>query len=478
HNLQAGKNFIWITIGQIVTRILGLFFFIVLSFKLGSAGLGAYSFISSFVPLWFLLIDLGASHYLYREWVKRKETHQEIENDFHILLTSKLILSILIFIFFSTFNYIYNQNIFIPLVIFFISNIFAQILQLADVYLMSFNAFKYISFRQIIEKTIITLIGIISLFIFPSLKIIFIIYLLSQLIALFYYALAVLPFKFKIILNLKRSGYLFKKGLPFMFIILFASIYAKTDIIMLRYFDNFEVVGWYSTAYKFIDLVLIFPTLFVSAIFPVISSLYHTNKAKEKFTNFLYKCIRIIFSTGLIASLLLFFYSGLLVAIFFPPDFYPSIYALKILAISICLTFFNMLFNDVLILQNKEKTSLLITSSCATLNVILNFILIPRFSLYGAAWASVLCGIINFFLLQKHAKWKSNKFLIAKVTLILFLNICVVLIFKHFNILANLYISSFVVIINILLLSWYGLLKKEDIKLFYDPIKMKLTKSN
>ena len=59
---------------------------------------------------------------------------------------------------------------------------------------------------------------------------------------------------------------------------------------------------------------------------------------------------------------------------------------------------FHRALSQVLVVVNQQKKLLLATILGAVVNVILNIFLIPRFSLYGAAYASLITNLFIFIL--------------------------------------------------------------------------------
>lgn len=475
HELQAGKNFAWATISQFVLRILGLAFFILMSYYLKETGMGKYNFVTSFVLFWFLFVGFGTGGYLAREWAKKKFEFKEVEHDFYIVFTLQLIVSFVIFIPFLLINYYINRDIYLPLIIGFISVFLALFIGLSDIYFQSTSQFKYPALRQILEKLIIVILGSVSLYFWPRIETVLIITLLAQIVSLFYYRLfSSLKIKFKLTFDFIRMKELIKKGLPFLFIVIFISIYARIDMIMLKYMVGYEAVGWYGAAYKFLEMALLFPTaLFMPAIFPVLSNLYNNLETTKQYEDFFYKAIRIFFSSGVMLTLFFIFYSPLLISILFHSSFGPSALALRILIITQLLTTFTIFFNNLLNIQNKEKTGLYIIIFSAGLNILLNLLLIPKFSLYGSAWATVIAEIFNLGLLLYYAKWKIENKTIIKMFALILLNAVILIILKLFGWLNNYYLGTAILLANFWLLIRIKLLQKEDLNLFLNPLKAK-----
>jgi|GEM_PF-1279421 O-antigen/teichoic acid export membrane protein len=473
YELRAGRNIIWGVIGQVVLRLLGFVYFIFISSRLLESGMGKYGFIGSFVVMWFIFSDFGIGGYLFREWSKKEKPFSEIENDFYHVFTIRLLMASIVFLPFLVINYFVNKEILLALALAYFSTFLAIFASLADSFLQSNNQVRNISIRTMLEKLVIVIFGGVLIYVWPRVEMIFVATIIAQVVSLLYYYATVLPFKFRFIFDWQKTKDLARKGLPFVFITLFMTIYSRIDIVMLRFMDNFDSVGWYNTAYRFIDLAAVFSaTLFVPAIFTILSALY-AKKEAEQFNDFLYKALRIVFSSSLMMMLFVIFFAPLLVSLLFPSSFMPSVLALRILILVQISSSIGMLFNSLLLIQNRERIGLKIIIFSACFNIVLNLFLIPRYSLYGAAWATVIAEGINIYLLQRYALWNKNFSFLMKAAGILLFNAAILLALKYAGLLNNMYYGGSVLLLNLVIIFFSGLLKRGDLELFTDPVKLK-----
>jgi O-antigen/teichoic acid export membrane protein len=478
HNEQAGKNFAWLSVAQLGIRVFGVAFFVFLSYKLREVGVGEYSFVTAFVPFWFLVVDFGGASYFFREWTQGKKTNAEIENDFHQLFTLRLILVSAVAVPFLIVNYFINRQVYASLILFYISMFLAMFTSLLDLYFQSQNLYRFLATRQVIEKIAAVLFGVILLLISPSVSMVFVAILISQLVSIAYYYLVAAPFRPKLKFDPAYAKELFFKSLPFLFIGVFASLYSKIDVTMLRYMTNFSAVGYYSAAYKFVDFSALFVSLFISAVYPLLSPLWHDSQKAEAFKEFFQKCFRIIFSVGLLLTLVLIVFAPLFIRWFFPATFGPAVLALRILAISLVLAFVSMLFSTMLIIEGREKIGLFIVIFGAFFNIVLNFFLIPHFGLYGSAWATVIAEAVNLYLLQRYTTWHKPAGLLIKFITLAAINMLAFTVLKLFGLTNNLYAGALVLLTNVAILFTVKLLQKQDIALFINPFISKFKSLN
>jgi O-antigen/teichoic acid export membrane protein len=478
YNEQAGKNFAWLSMAQLGIRIFGVAFFVFLSYKLREVGVGEYSFVTAFVPFWFLVIDFGGGSYLFREWTHGQKTESEIESDFNQLFTLRLILVSIVAIPFLVVNYYINRQVYFSLILFYISMFLATFTSLLDLYFQSKNLYKFLATRQVIEKIAAVFCGVVLLFLRASVTMVFVALLISQIVSIAYYYLVASPFRPRLKFNALYARELFFKGLPFLFIGVFASLYSKIDVTMLRYMTDFSAVGYYGAAYKFIDFTTVVASLFVASVYPLLSPLWQNKEKSEDFKIFFQKCFRIIFSSGLLVTLFLIIGAPILVRGFFPVTFIPAVLGLRILAISQILAFLSMLFSTMLIIEGREKFGLFVVIFGAVFNIVLNIFLIPRFGLYGAAWATVIAEALNLYLLQRYTTWDKPVGLLAKVSIVTVINVAIFFLLKFSNLTNNLYVGGLVLLTNVAILFTVSLLQKQDIALFINPFIAKIKSLN
>lgn len=470
---QVGKNFAWGALSQVITRIFGLGFFVFMSHILLEKGMGQYNFIVSFVSFAFLISDFGIGNYLYREWSMGNTTLEQVKTDFNINLTVKLIVSAVVFVPFCIINWFINRDIFLPLTLYFFFVVLSSVISQMEVYLASANNFKFAAFRLLLERLVIIILGIIFLLILPNVISVFVAMIISQIAALAYYFFGRFPFKFGFSINWPRTKELVVLGLPFVLFTILVSIYGRIDMAMLKFMKGFETVGWYGAGYKAYELANIFPAvLFLPAIFPILSRVFYL-ESREKYREFFNRSLRVLFTSSIIISMLFIVFAPYIVSAFFPDSFGPSTLVMRIIVLVLTISSLSVIFNSLIVIQKKEKLSLKIVLVSCLVNVVLNTILIPRYSLYGAAWATVIAELVNLLLLQHYADWDKDKKLLIKMVSVIVVTAGAFLTLKYTGYL-NYVPAGVALIIGIgFLIVLLGVIQKSDLQMFYLPFKNK-----
>jgi O-antigen/teichoic acid export membrane protein len=175
-------------------------------------------------------------------------------------------------------------------------------------------------------------------------------------------------------------------GLPLALGFTVTTVYAQLDIVLLQLFKNFQMVGWYSAANKYVDAVAWIPQSAMGVVFPALSLLGARDRRRLAFAY--EKSFKVLAILGLPLAVGL----GVMAAsiVHFTRGFEQSIPALQILAPSVVLLFVNNAFIYTLTAINRQLDFTRLALFTLAVNVVLNLALIPPFGYLGAAAASTI----------------------------------------------------------------------------------------
>ncbi len=217
---------------------------------------------------------------------------------------------------------------------------------------------------------------------------------------------------------------LIRYGLPFVPAFLATWIFEGVDKIVLRDFSNFEELGLFSAAFKFVAILNILQLAFTTFWAPMAMELYESdsNAARQKFKNVFSIATALLFigGLGLITS-------TDIIMLLFDKQYDKSAQIMPfLLFIPIMYTLSEVTVGGINF-KNKTYWHLIIAIASGVINSILCYILIPK---YGAKGASISTGLsyILFFSLRTLISIRYYPFEINKVKLIcsilLFMAIC------------------------------------------------------
>lgn len=162
-----------------------------------------------------------------------------------------------------------------------------------------------------------------------------------------------------------------------------------TDTLMLGYFKTPKEVGIYNAALPLAHLLSIVVTSVAFLYTPIMSKLYGEHKMEELRLSYAIST-KWIFIGTLPIFFILFMFPTVALNSMFGPRYVGASDALQILALGFIFNSYFGLNYYTLITIGKSKFIMQCTLISAVINVILNIILIPEFSLVGAAIASAL----------------------------------------------------------------------------------------
>lgn len=221
------------------------------------------------------------------------------------------------------------------------------------------------------------------------------------------------------VLELKEFSSVIKYGLKVHPAILLTEIEYRLDIFILLYFLNTAAVGIYSIGVTIAQILWYASNSINSVLFP---HLTFTSSGQEK-NIFTAEIIKYNFLINLVILFLLSLFGKFLVLILYGNDFIQAYYIFLILAPGLLLDSIGR--NVATWLKSEGKPLILswISFGSLSFNILLNFILIPKYGLYGAAYSSLISyiarGTILWFTFKKYTGIKfSYIFLWSKADLI------------------------------------------------------------
>jgi O-antigen/teichoic acid export membrane protein len=212
---------------------------------------------------------------------------------------------------------------------------------------------------------------------------------------------------------------------PLMLNHLLATIFFFVDVPLMRTINGEEAVGWYNSAYKWVNAINVIPSFFTFALFPVISrQIKHSlSDARRTFRMSIKLMVLIALPVAVMATLL----APLLIGILGGPEFLPhGAVALQIVIWSIPIGWINSVTNYVLIALGQERVQVRAFLVAVTFNVIANLILLPAFSYRAAAVTTIaseiiLLAVFNVYLRERMPamRWLQLLWRPALVTLLM-----------------------------------------------------------
>ncbi len=179
---------------------------------------------------------------------------------------------------------------------------------------------------------------------------------------------------------------------PIMLNQLLVVVFFKIDVPILGAFRKAEEVGLYTTAYKFVDAMLIVPPAFIQAVFPIISrqAVSQRDSLQRGFDLSLKALLLVAFPAVAAFEVL----ADAIIQGFYGSQFAAAAPALRILILFLPFSYVNGLTQYVLIALDKQRTIIRFFGITAVFNILVNLALIPSLGYIAASIVTVASEVV------------------------------------------------------------------------------------
>lgn len=175
--------------------------------------------------------------------------------------------------------------------------------------------------------------------------------------------------------------------------IAFALLYFKGDTVLLTFFEDETVVGEYGAPYKILEVLVTFPAIFTGLVLPPLTKAWR-EKRMDDFQRVLQKAFDALTMIALpmVAGTLVL--APYIMDLLVPEGFVNSGRMLQVLMIATGSIFIGTLFGYAVPALDKQKTMMWGYIAIALTSVAAYLVVIPRYSIDGAAWVTVYSEVM------------------------------------------------------------------------------------
>ncbi len=402
------KNTLVLTLSEVILRSIGFFWVVYLAQTLTVDAYGRYNVVNAFLAIFAMFADMGVGLVVIREIAKYKKNASKYLGNAFVLsaalagITIGMILA-------ASYLFGYDNQLRILMGIAALTLFFSTIRSVAIFYFDGTEKMEYSAILNVLNTILLLSGAFIGFTLGFGLLGVFVGMCLGTVISLII-SWSTLAYSYtlpKIAYDKKRTYYFLKEGFPLGMAAFFYVVYTRVDTVFLVSMLSERAAGIYNTATPFIfALIALLNVPFVVALYPALSRLSGNRK---RFNNAVKKALVIIMLWSFPSAVCISFLSPFLIPLIFGNKFFEAIPVLQVLIFFVPFACLSALLYKVLIVLGKQTLYLFISIIGAFCNIVLNYVFISKFSLIGAAYASVLtqiilCGIYMFVvwgLLQK-----------------------------------------------------------------------------
>ena len=380
------KNFIWMAAANIVGSLFSITLFIYLARTLRAEAFGTVSYAHSFVFYLLNFVDLGLNTYGIREIAKNKGKVSEYVSEivsFKLLVATSIFIILTAAVFFASASMSFRVIMLGASLLLFVSALSTE---------WAYQGLEkmHMVFVSIVTTTLLQFVMIWALVKGPS----------DILRATPVYSLAafIIPLLFLIFFKyrpkldltyLKQIKVYLASSVIIWLIAIFAQIYNGLDIVFLGWCRSPEEVGYFTIARRAIGGSTLLIVFLANALLPRLSATFGNDLCQ--FNNATRKFLKISLFLTIFVFLPLIVLSGPIVSVALGAEYLPAAIPFKIMGAGLIIVMFNLPFSTGLVAAGKEREVLKQVLSSASLSIVLNLFLMPKYGMVGAS-ISFLCA--------------------------------------------------------------------------------------
>jgi O-antigen/teichoic acid export membrane protein len=469
---KIAKNTGVLFAGQILSYVLGFIYVIYVARYLGAESFGILTLALAFTGIFGILADLGLSRLIVRDVSRDKSlTGKYLGNSLSMKLILALFMLLVTILVLNLFNY--PEEIINVVYILTISVIFTSFSQLFYSIYQIFQKMEYQAIGLILNGILILGSAFLGMLFRLDVTGFAILYLIATIFVLLY-NIIVCSYKFMIPgikFNFSFWKMIISNSIFFGLADVFIVIYFNIDSVMLSLIVGEAVVGWYNAAYRLIFVLMFIPTVLVVTLFPLMSKQFEY--AKEILKMEYEKSFKYLFVISIILLVYGLLFADKIILMIYGNDYFPAIGALQVLIFVIPIIFLTNLFGNLMAAINMQRVVTLVAGANAFLNIVLNLILIPKYSFIGAGIATVLTEGLGFVLMYYYiSKYFSRISVIENILKPVFCGLIIAIIIYFFKSEINWILAGVIGLSTyVLLLYALKIINNEDFKLFKQVFK-------
>jgi len=393
------KNTSWLFAEKILRMTVGLFVGIWVARYLGPEKFGLFSYAQSFVGLFTAIAGLGLDGIIVRELVKDESKRDALLGTAFRL---KLIGALLVLIALAIAVNLSRQDSLTTLLIFVIvSATVFQSFNVIDFYFQAKVLSKYVVYANVISLLISSMVKIWLILneaplLYFAYSILFDSFILICGFIYFYRYKALFLSRWYFDRKLVRS--LLKDSWPLILSGLVISIYMKVDQIMIKEMLGAEAVGQYAAAVRLSEAWYFIPMVIASSLFPAIINA--KKQSEENYYIRLQQLYDLMVWVAIFIAIPMTFLSDWIIELLYGVKYSQTASVLKIHIWAGVMVFFGVARHKWTISQNLQKYDIYIDIAGAVSNIFLNLILIPKYGVSGAAYATLVSYFMGSFIVS------------------------------------------------------------------------------
>lgn len=396
-NNKVFRNATWIVACKIVQMLISLVIGMISARYLGPSNYGLISYASSLIAFVLPVAQLGLRNIFVEQIISRPEREGQIVGTSLVMSMASSLFCIVGCMAFVAIVNAGEKDTLVVCVLYSIS-LFFQMSEMIEYWYQAKLLAKYTSIVSLVAYTIVALYRVFLLVTKKSiywfaLANAFDFTLISVALLVLYRRLGTQKLSFSFTL----AKELFSVSKYYIVSSMMVTIFSQTDKIMIKMMVGNAENGYYSTAATCAAMSSFVFTAIIDSMRPMI--LDSRKRSVDQFNRNMSRLYSVIIYLGLAQSLVLTLLAKPIVLILYGKAYSPSIVILQVITWYSAFSYMGTVRNIWILAEEKQRHLWKINLSGAVLNVIGNFILIPKLGAVGAAVASVATQFFTNFIM-------------------------------------------------------------------------------
>lgn len=396
------KKAAWYSVENITTIIFGLVSVVIVARIFGPENLGKLSMIQAISSVTLFLVVLGLDHIIIRDLTNDRKNITYIST----VLTMQFIgFLIHMFAVYSILCYIYNgkiENDIIIITFLVLLSVYFSRATMLKLYFQSINKPEVIASSALVSRVIAILYMIFSVFsefdyhwviaFIPLQAFIQFILLLFSFTKINLWELD--NFKF---FNSGIAKKTLVEAMPLIASSILFPLFMQADILLISIIMSEKDVGIYSAASRLITQFVFLGNIITMTFYLALSNRINLSSPDEK--KFIEGMFSMLFTISIFMSAIIFLFSEAIIYFLYGDKFHGADHVLEILAWKWVFILPAALYSRLLILYGLAKYEFIKSLIVAIISLSLNYLLIPKYGLFAAAYISLTSYFIADFLI-------------------------------------------------------------------------------
>ncbi len=394
----VSKNIFWSTLTSVLQLYTGSAVFIVLAKLMSVQDFGILSFGFSLSAIMVIVADFGFSLMIMKDYPRQDNYGLYLSKS----VVAKIILAILSSVIFLVYLLSFYQGQWLLIGGIYVAfSLIASFTIYFQALLRVQNKFKKYTETGIVYAVAVTLVILVYWGFKPSLAALAFLLLMSKLVQLLWALYCCKRSIQGMLLKAKGVSRLIKNSWSFGVFGVLGIIYFMADTQIIAIYLGAKEVALYQSVFRIVLILMVFSDIISNVLLPYLSYKFYN---KENVSELVSKIFLYLLIIGCTWFLLFTSFKTEILQILYTPEYVEAAVLVLPFSIVIILRTVATLLGNILTISDRQTSRVITVTVSLIISLALNFILVPRYGIIGAAWTSVLVHLTLYGMYWIYSK--------------------------------------------------------------------------